>query len=1205
MLRRMAVLVVSPAAFCARDWRRGLLSVPKVLDGVRRIPAHEKELVFVGVHMKWRPFICQRNWPLHLRGKSTWTNKSGLIIRSRSGRHDFNKQNNVTGPSSYSISTGGMYSEGRMDSAPVQFVSIAEPSRMKISPEKLLAATNSEVLIKSIIYEAQKGCINVVGKTMRFDDFLLEQVTAQAENDNVGLSLESRNLFQSLSAATKQYDQMGKKQRLALLNKVAESLGFNSLLDLIAHGNAAAEASEGLHMTEKKNVQSSDISLLNGSFQSSGVSEKLPPAELSKETKPNVILRQVRGIKYGSSDPIKLPDRIVKSASAVASVVDPQISKGSTSATRTRRKVAMEFADSSKDVQQKETIADLEVSEISQSEKLTSVPLKESRIRAVQPARKTGSRSVRSVVTVTNASKTKQDYSSPKGLTEPDRSSSSPAFVIDENWGLDTPISAVKSLSGPNRARLEENGFYTMRLLLQHFPRMYQNFKQAGQRVEDGQNLSFMGTVVESRGMPRGFSLGMIEVIVKSEVDEIDLDDGTSALNGGQHEDFGRERMGRTVFLHLKRFFKGFRYSSPGFLNSMASKYPVNAQVTVCGKVKQMPQPDHFEIPQFNIELWDGATSEESGPVSDPELLPGGKPYPVYPGKGSLQPKTIEFCIQRLLPLLSAELDPIPMQVRDQFQIQELHEAYKGIHSPNQTKDAEVARRRLVFDEFFYLQLGMLLQRQELAEKCSPALGTFDMTAVLQGGVLDMNQWSPLTLKLLKTLPYSLTNSQMKAAGEVIWDLRRPIPMSRLLQGDVGCGKTIVAFLALLEIVGAGYQGALMAPTEFLAIQHYERITSWLENLEEAERPTVALLTGSTPLSKARATRRGFESGEIALAVGTHTLISDSVKFSALRLAVIDEQHRFGVAQRGRLNSKVRDSVQIPDGESNEDSDVRKAIQSAAPHILAMSATPIPRTLALAMHGDMSLSQITELPPGRAETATHAIYGDKKGRQAVYKRVRKELESGGRIFVVFPVIDESRDIPDVRAAETEFKNLEEDFKEFKFGLVHGRMRAQEKDEAMQRFKSGETQVLVSTTVIEVGIDIPEASMIVVEHAERYGMAQLHQLRGRVGRGTRASSCILLGSRPSSLARLKLLETTRDGFYLAEIDMQQRGPGDMLGKRQSGYLPEFNIARLDKDGDILEQARSAAEELLQRHPKLDGLPKIRHELSMRRPAAPLS
>lgn len=1039
-------------------------------------------------------------------------------------------------------------------------------SQVCTSSEGEVVVVDDGKLLKAIVYEAQHGFSNVSGLASRFGEFLYAQLSLR--------SATGGNVFSSLENDARRYDELDSVNRAQLLDKVAQAMGFLNTQDLFAHHIALREASIGLQDLSK---YSSEIPTAT---TATVTQEEAPDSNHNSNKSAPFSKSFPSSIKFGSSEPIML----------YKSTVDGK-GKGST----TKLKVNAKIAKSSETIE-------------SQTKGSNDKAVRQTKQKFARNSVATASTLDARITSIADIG------SSDTHNRESDFVSSSVEINSTElmlmrgaanykDCVLDIPLKFVKNLSVYQRTRLEENGFHTLRMLLQHFPRTYVNFQQAGQRVEDGQHLSFVGTIMSSRGLRLSPSLGAIEVIVKSKVDAQDPYD--------EHSDEIKSQHGKTVFLHLKKFFRGARFTTSWFLNKMAAKYPVHSQVSVGGKVKALPREDHFEIREYNLELWDQDSNDSTLDGSDEvklELEMVGKPYPVYPSKGGLQPKTLEFCIQRLLPTLPLDLDPLPKHIREKHRTVELRQAYFGIHTPQDAKDAEQARQRLVFDEFYYLQLGLLLQRQQLANKY---LGDFKPSLVGEDGTLDMERWSPLTLKLVKSLPYTLTNAQKKAASEIMWDLQRPVPMSRLLQGDVGCGKTVVAFLGLVEVIDAGYQGALMAPTEFLAIQHYKRIMGWLEFLEDHERPRVALLTGSIPAAKARIIRNGLESGEIALAVGTHSLISDSVRFANLGLAVVDEQHRFGVAQRGRLNSKARENGVVLSGVGTELTESRdseaegaSAVLLGAPHVLAMSATPIPRTLALAMHGDMSISQITELPPGRPKTTTLTFQSNEKGRREVYKMMRKELESGGRVFVVYPVIELSEELPELRAAETEFEAITEEFEGFQCGLVHGRMKAHEKEAAMELFKTGKSQILVSTTVIEVGIDIPEASMIVIEHAERYGMAQLHQLRGRVGRGIRDSKCVLLGSSSASLNRLMLLENSNDGFYLAEVDLKLRGPGDMLGKRQSGFLPEFSIARLDQDGEILERARAAAEETLGTYHGLDGLPRVKQELSIRRPPGSL-
>ncbi|KAK1298199.1 DEAD-box ATP-dependent RNA helicase 2 [Acorus calamus] len=556
--------------------------------------------------------------------------------------------------------------------------------------------------------------------------------------------------------------------------------------------------------------------------------------------------------------------------------------------------------------------------------------------------------------------------------------------------------------------------------------------------------------------------------------------------------------------------------------------------------------------------------------------------------------------MSRALGVLPSDIDPIPNEVRKEFNLLDLNDAYVRIHCPMNLNDADLARRRLIFDEFFYIQLGRLFQMLEALGTRIEKEGLLDKYRKHELNIVSIEDWSSLTKNLLKALPYSLTPSQLNAASEIIWDLRRPVPMNRLLQGDVGCGKTVVAFLACMEVVGSGYQAAFMVPTELLAVQHYEHLISLLENLGNGQcKPSVALLTGSTPSKQSRLIRKGLADGDIALVIGTHSLISDNVEFSALRIAIIDEQQRFGVVQRGRFNSKLY-SVSASSKSDTISDDSSTCKTHMAPHVLAVSATPIPRTLALALYGDMSLTQITDLPPGRMPIDVHILQGNETGFEDMYQKIRDELLTGGNVYLVYPIINESEHLPQLRAATADFDSISGKFKGYQCGLLHGRMKSEEKDEQLRNFRSGETRILLSTQVIEIGVDVPTASMMVVMNAERFGIAQLHQLRGRVGRGERKSKCIFITSTAAAVPRLKVLEKSSDGFYLANADLLLRGPGDLLGKKQSGHLPEFPIARLEVDGNILQEAHHAALKVLSNSSDLSRFPKLKAELSMRQP-----
>ncbi|CAK9180020.1 unnamed protein product [Ilex paraguariensis] len=610
-------------------------------------------------------------------------------------------------------------------------------------------------------------------------------------------------------------------------------------------------------------------------------------------------------------------------------------------------------------------------------------------------------------------------------------------------------------------------------------------------------------------------------------------------------------------------------------------------------KVRTMRTNNHFEMREYNLDV---LQDEE-----DSSVHAQGRPYPIYPSKGGLKPNFLRDMISRALETLPVNVDPIPKDITLDFGLLCLRDAYTGIHRPKNLNEADLARKRLIFDEFFYLQLGRLFQMLEGLGTKIEKDGLLNKYRNPELDAVFIEEWSGLAKIFLKALPYSLTPSQLTAISEIIWDLKRPVPMNRLLQGDVGCGKTVVAFLACMEVIGSGYQAAFMVPTELLAVQHYEHLHNLLENMEEVHcKPSVALLTGSTPSKQARLIRQGLQTGDISLVIGTHSLIADSVEYSALRIAVVDEQHRFGVIQRGRFNSKLYYNSISSKMASTYSDDSSKGDVYMAPHVLAMSATPIPRTLALALYGDMSLTQITDLPPGRIPIETYLIEGNESGFEKVYQMMLDELEAGGKVYLVYPIIEQSEQLPQLRAASADLESISSRFEGYSCGLLHGKMKSDEKDEALRQFRSGETHILLSTQVIEVGVDVPDASMMVVMNSERFGIAQLHQLRGRVGRGVRKSKCILLASTTSSLNRLKVLEKSSDGFYLANMDLLLRGPGDLLGKKQSGHLPEFPVARLEIDGNILQEAHLSALKVLGDSQDLEKFPDLKAELSMRQP-----
>ncbi len=468
--------------------------------------------------------------------------------------------------------------------------------------------------------------------------------------------------------------------------------------------------------------------------------------------------------------------------------------------------------------------------------------------------------------------------------------------------------------------------------------------------------------------------------------------------------------------------------------------------------------------------------------------------------------------------------------------------ALRDAHFPENENALATAHRRLAFDDFLFLQLGLAILRSRTTRARGVAL----------------NPPGDLVSRLRAALPYRLTSAQERVWSEIRRDMAAPFPMHRLLQGDVGSGKTVVAALAVLTAIEAGYQAAVMAPTEILAEQHFMTFLQLLEPLGV----TVALLTSASRPRERKARRAALAAGEIACVVGTHALVQEGVEFRRLGLAVVDEQHRFGVEQRARLRAK---------GEH--------------PDLLVMTATPIPRTLALTLYGDLDVSVLDEMPPGRQPIKTVARTESK--RAEIYEFVRKQISEGRQAYVVYPLVEES-EVIDLKAATDMARHLQQDvFPELTVGLLHGRLGFEEKDAIMRRFKAGEIHVLVSTTVIEVGIDVPNATLMLIEHAERFGLSQLHQLRGRVGRGPWKSYCILLHAgklTEDAERRIEAMTQTNDGFRIAETDLSLRGPGEFFGTRQSG-LPQFRVADLLRDAAILEDARIEAQGIIATDPEL--------------------
>jgi ATP-dependent DNA helicase RecG len=530
------------------------------------------------------------------------------------------------------------------------------------------------------------------------------------------------------------------------------------------------------------------------------------------------------------------------------------------------------------------------------------------------------------------------------------------------------------------------------------------------------------------------------------------------------------------------------------------------------------------------------AEPDEGEGAGDPGLV-----LPVYPATEGLTHRQIRQLVQQhldvLLPLVT---DPHPPQFRQRHDLIELRRALELMHRPKRVEEAELGRRRLAFDELFDQQLVQARARH-LAKRARAGI-TFELKR-------------QLTTKLSENLPFELTGDQKQAIREICGDMTAPMRMHRLLMGDVGTGKTVVALFAMLLAAENDFQAAIMAPTELLAEQHAATLTRLLAPL--AIRPE--LLVGRMSVADKSAARERIATGGPRIVVGTHALIQESVTFRRLGLAVIDEQHRFGVEQRAALVEK-----------------------GDAPDVLLLTATPIPRSLALTLYGDLDVTQIRERPPGRGVVKT-ALRTD-AARAKIYEFIRSECAAGRQAYVIYPVIDES-ERADLKAATTMAAKLTNTFPELRVGLVHGRLKADERDTTMRAFRDNQVQILVATTVIEVGIDVANATVMLIEHAERFGLAQLHQLRGRIGRGESAGHCILLSDSPEAAPRLQAFCETTDGFKIAELDLQERGMGELTGARQSGGLA-LRYANLETDLALLEAARTAAAAMIATDPALE-------------------
>ncbi len=667
-----------------------------------------------------------------------------------------------------------------------------------------------------------------------------------------------------------------------------------------------------------------------------------------------------------------------------------------------------------------------------------------------------------------------------------------------EALSLDNPLTAIAGVTESFAASLGKAlGLWTVRDMLAHYPRRYEDrthFKQICD-IRHGEAVTISGKVIGVENIPTRTRVTLTKIAI---------DD--------------RSGIAFLVFFnqwYLKKQFDKLR----------------GQKVVAYGKASRSGRGG-LDMTDVEWEAWE----------EDKDALVANRIVPVYPLSEGVQQGRLRRTIFEAVEAYGALVEEtLPPRIRDERGLVGREEALRNLHFPASEDHKNAAQRRFVFDEFFGLQLLLASRKRQADARQGTA---FAETA----GPIE---------ELKAVLPYPLTGAQARVIEEVAQDMGSPKAMNRLVQGDVGAGKTVVAMAALLAAVRSGYQAALMAPTEILAEQHYLGIRRTMESLGV----TVTLLSGSLPAKEKRAALAAVASGETHIAVGTHALIQGDVQFQKLGLAVVDEQHRFGVMQRAALRDK-----------------------GALADVLVMTATPIPRTLTLTVYGDLDVSIIDQLPPGRKPIKTHWKRGHE--RQAVYETLRKLLSEGRQAYVICSLIEENEKLQARAATELAAHLQTHVFPDFQVGLLHGQMKPTEKEETMTRFRDRSLHLLVSTTVIEVGVDVPNASVIVIEDAERFGMAQLHQLRGRVGRGDTQSYCLLIGDPKTDdgAARLQTMAQTTDGFLIAEEDLKLRGPGDFYGTRQSGLtlLPFVDVLR---DVPTLKEAREEAIALLERDAKL--------------------
>ena len=676
---------------------------------------------------------------------------------------------------------------------------------------------------------------------------------------------------------------------------------------------------------------------------------------------------------------------------------------------------------------------------------------------------------------------------------------------------LDSPVTVIKGIGPSLAARFNKMGLKTVRDLLYYFPHRHLDYSklQSISQIVPGEEQTISANIWEAREVWLG---------------------GRKSTEATVGDETGNVRV--------------VWFNNP----YLAKKLTANDRVVLSGRVRLFGGRPVFESPEWEL-------------LEDRELVHTGRLVPLYSLTEGLRPRQVRKVMKEVVDRWAGQMvDFLPPAITQRDNLLELSQAIAQAHFPDDEARKDRARVRLAFDELFLLQLGVLSQKRHWQES-------------QPGNPFDVN--TPLLNTFTRSLPFTLTNAQHKVLHEILADLQKPQPMCRLLQGDVGSGKTVVATAALLVAVANGFQGAFMAPTEILAEQHFATISQLLSRAGQEEvtesnlrrysgllsHPLiVALLIGDIAPARKRELQRRVADGDVDIVIGTHALIQKGVEFHRLGLVVVDEQHRFGVAQRSALRQK-----------------------GFNPHMLVMTATPIPRTLALTLYGDLDLAVIDQLPPGRQAVKTRWLGVEKE--DSAYAFIHKQVDAGRQAFIICPLIEESEAVQ-AKAAVAEYERLStEVFPDLRLGLLHGRMSAADKDRVMRRFRAGELDILVSTAVVEVGIDVPNATVMMVESADRFGLSQLHQFRGRVGRGTEQSYCILVAEEPSEVGRqrLDIIERVQSGFILAEEDLKLRGPGEFFGTRQSG-LPDLRMAQLS-DVSILEMACADATKLFEIDPQL--------------------